>query len=77
MSQVFPVHTGVFLQLIRTERLYGSIPRAYVGVSVGKVACSEVGKYSPCIRGCFRYCTAMVQGRRVFPVHTGVFLYRR
>ncbi len=73
-KSVFPVHTGVFPGLPDSGSITVSLPRAYGGVSSGRLYRVPICRSSPCIRGCFSTWTGGVGTVQVFPVHTGVFL---
>ncbi len=73
---VFPAHTGVFpISSIIIPKI-NSLPRTHGGVSKKRCQRAIKESSSPHTRGCFLYGTKNRDDSKVFPAHTGVFLYR-
>ena len=67
------MHTGVFP--CAEDNATTSLPRAYGGVSSIGLQQKRLPTSSPCIRGCFFSIHNINLVSKVFPVHTGVFLW--
>ena len=74
LIKVFPMHVGVFLQLMALAVVSARLPHARGGVSYnGGVSLLGKGS-SPCTWGCFSLRQRQRPQGIVFPMHVGVFL---
>ena len=71
---VFPTHVGVFLVQPSSHPPFGRLPHACGGVSVSRWKFAYLQRSSPRMWGCFHPRVAIVNAKRVFPTHVGVFL---